>query len=258
MASSLLPLLLVSSLGTFTFIGPDGNPLPFQGYSEVEAFLREAEVVSRKELRGSRNRPEKFLLRADGVEAHAIFRSVDKKRKSARVGKETIRDFHDGYVYECAAYELSRLLGMDSVPPCVLRTIEGVPGSLQLWVEEAVTEFQDRQSSGRVPFRERRPEAFQAMYLFDAMIDNFDRHAGNMLVDSRERLWLVDHTRSFRLYTNATGLARVSIPDATFLERLEAVDRETLEAHLGPFLTTRHIDALLRRRSQILHHFRGV
>jgi hypothetical protein len=122
----------------------------------------------------------------------------------------------------------------------------------------AVTEFQDRQSPGHMPFVERRPEAFQAMYLFDAMIDNFDRHAGNMLVDSRERLWLVDHTRSFRLYTDAKGLDRVTVPDADFLKRLEALDRETLEAHLRPFLTTRHIDALLRRRSQILRHFRGV
>jgi hypothetical protein len=255
MAGSFPLLILLANLGSPGFLGPQGTALPFEDVEQVEAFLREAEVVERTELRGSQNLPEKLLLRRDGVEARAVFRTVDKKKASARVGKETIRDFHDGYVYECAAYELSRLLGIETVPPCVLRTIDGVPGSLQLWIEQAVTEFQYRQDSGRPPLAERVPESFQTMLLFDALIDNFDRHSGNILVDSRERLWLVDHTRSFRLYTDARDLTRVSSPDPDLLKRLAALDRATLSRHLDPFLSPRHIDALMRRRGQILRHF---
>ena len=248
----LLALILVSNLGSAGFLGPGGNALPFDGDVEVEAFLRNAEVVSRTELRGSANLPEKLLLRAGSVEAYAVFRIVDKKKASAKVGEETVRDFHDSYVYECAAYELSRLLGIESVPPCVLRTIDGLEGSLQLWIEEAVTAFQDLQDSSRPPLDERLPESFQTMYVFDALIDNFDRHAGNVLVDSRNRLWLVDHTRSFRLYTNARGLDRIVSPDPALLRRLKELDREALTRRLSPFVGTRHIDALLRRRAQIL------
>ncbi len=251
MPNLLLPLLLVSNLGA-GLIGPDGNALPFGGDVEAIAFLRNAEVVSRKELRGSANLPEKVLLRGGGVEAHALFRTVDKKKASARVGKETIRDFHDSFVYECAAYELSRLLGIGNVPPCVLRAIDGVEGSLQLWIEEAVTAYQARQDSSRPPLEDRLPESFQTMYLFDALIDNFDRHEGNILVDSRDRLWLVDHTRSFRLYTNARGLDRIVSPDPAVLRRLAGLDREAVARCLSPFVGTRHIDALMRRRAQIL------
>jgi hypothetical protein len=247
-----LLLLLVSNLGGAGFIGPGGNALPFEGYADAEAFLREAEVVSRTELRGSSNRPEKLLLRAGGVEAYAVFRTVDKKKASAKVGKETIRDFHDSHVYECAAYELSRLLGIESVPPCVLRTFDGVQGSLQLWIEEAVTAYQDRQDSSRPALEERLSESFQTMYLFDALIDNFDRHPGNILVDSRGRLWLVDHTRSFRLYTNARSLDRIVSPDPALVMRLAELDRDALTRSLSPLLGPRHIDALLRRRGQIL------
>jgi hypothetical protein len=252
MLNLLLPLLLVSNLGSAAFFGPGGNLLPFDGDVEAEAFLRDAEVISRTELRGSANLPEKLLLRPGGFEAHAVFRTVDKKKASAKVGKETIRDFHDSYVYECAAYELSRLLGIESVPPCVLRTIDGVEGSLQLWIEEAVTAYQDRQDSTRPALDERLPESFQTMYLFDALIDNFDRHEGNILVDSRNRLWLVDHTRSFRLYTNAKGLDRIVSPDPALLRRLAELNRDALTRRLSPFVGTRHVDALLRRRAQIL------
>ena len=247
----LLPLLLAWNLGA-GFLGPDGNALHFGADAEVEAFLRNADVISRKELRGSANLPEKLLLRAGRVEAHALFRTVDKKKASARVGKETIRDFHDSFVYECAAYELARLLGILSVPPCVLRTIDGVEGSLQLWIEEAETAYQDRQDLSRPALDERLPAAFQTMYVFDALIDNFDRHAGNILVDSQDRLWLVDHTRSFRLYTDARGLDRIVSPDPALLSRLADLDRDALKLHLSPFVSARHIDALLRRRDQIL------
>jgi hypothetical protein len=252
MPNLLLPLFLVSNLGRAAFLGPGGSALPFVDDVEVEAFLKSAEVVSRTELRGSANLPEKLLLRGGGVEAHALFRTVDKKKASARVGKETIRDFHDSFVYECAAYELSRLLSIDSVPPCVLRSIDGVEGSIQLWIEEAATAYQVGQDSSRPPLEESLPEAFQTMYLFDALIDNFDRHAGNILVDSRDRLWLVDHTRSFRLYTNARGLDRIVSADPDLLRRLEELDRDALTRCLSPFVGTRHIDALLRRRAQIL------
>jgi hypothetical protein len=71
-------------------------------------------------------------------------------------------------------------------------------------------------------------------------------------VDSLDRLWLVDHTRSFRLYTDARGLDRIVSPDPALLRRLAALDREALTRRLSPFVTSRHIDALLRRRSQIL------
>ena len=111
------------------WIDREGAPLPFTNDAEVEDFLSTAKIVASKELEGTRNQPLKLTLSKDGVEARAIFRTVDKKRSLARVGNVEIRDYHDSYIYECAAYELSRLLDLDYVPPCILRTIDGKKGA---------------------------------------------------------------------------------------------------------------------------------
>lgn len=245
-------LLAASSEVHFTqWIGREGAPLPFTSDAEIEDFLRAADIVALKELEGTRNKPLKLTLSKNGVEARAIFRTVDKKRSSARVGNVTIRDYHDSYIYECAAYKLSRLLDIDSVPPCVLRTIDGQKGSVQLWVEQATTEFQNRYDVDGPKAPERWPSVFDTMRVFDALIDNFDRHSGNVLVDSHDRIWFIDHTRSFRLYTNAPKLELAAGRNPDLIRALRLLDKKELEV-LKPFVSFRHIAALMRRRGQIL------
>ena len=244
-------LLLLAAPTEAQWIDRQGAPLPFASDAEVEAFLQTADIVASKELEGTRNRPLKLTLSRGGVEARAIFRTVDKKRSSARVGKVTIRDYHDSYIYECAAYELSRLLDIDNVPPCVLRTIDGQKGSVQLWVEQATTEFQNRYDMDGPTAPERWPSIFDTMQVFDALIDNFDRHSGNILIDSRDRVWFIDHTRSFRLYTDAPKLELLAGRNPDLIRALRSLDKKDLEV-LKPFVSFRHIDALMRRRHQIL------
>ena len=245
-------LLAASSEVHFTqWIGREDAPLPFTSDAEIEDFLRAADIVASKELEGTRNKPLKLTLSKNGVEARAIFRTVDKKRSSARVGNVTIRDYHDSYIYECAAYKLSRLLDIDNVPPCVLRTIDGQKGSVQLWVEQATTEFQNRYDVDGPKAPERWPSVFDTMRVFDALIDNFDRHPGNVLVDSRDRIWFIDHTRSFRLYTDAPKLELAAGRNPDLIRALRLLDKKELEV-LKPFVSFRHIAALMRRRGQIL------
>ncbi len=239
------------------WIGREGAPLPFTSDAEVEDFVRTAKIVASKELEGPRNRPLKLTLSKDGVEARAIFRNVDKKRSSARVGRLLIRDYHDSYIYECAAYKLSRLLDIDNVPPCVLRAIDGQKGSVQLWIEQATTEFQTRYDVDGPRASERWPSVFDTMHVFDALIDNFDRHPGNVLVDSRDRVWFIDHTRSFRLYTNAPKLELATGSHPKLIRALRSLDKDDLVV-LKPFVSFRHIAALMRRRHQILEQLSGA
>ena len=120
--------------------GPDGEPLPFAGDREVLEFLRTARVTAKRELTDGINRPLKVRLEKDGVVANAVFRTVDHRRARARIDGKIYLGFHDSYLYECAAWELSRLLRIDNVPPCVKRRFELKDGSMQLWVEQAVSE----------------------------------------------------------------------------------------------------------------------
>ena len=234
------------------WLGPSNNVLPFTTDQDAENFLRAAKVIEAKEISGSQNRPQRLLLSANGIKAHAIFRRVDKRGRRARVGDMRIRSYHDSYIYECAAYQLSRLLGIDRVPPCIIRTIKGQKGSVQLWIEQAVSEFQNRYDRPGPKANERWPNIFNTMYVFDSLIHNFDRHAGNILVDSLDRIWFIDHTRSFRLYTNAP-LEKVPSCAPELQKTLEDLEQDDLKI-LKPYLNVRHIAALWRRRTQLIKH----
>ena len=102
---------------TLRWIGPEGEFLPFVNDEEVTRFLEKAKIVEKRELSSGTTKPWKVLLERDGVQANAIFRIVDVQRERAKIEGKTHIEFHDRALYECAAYRLSRLLGIDNVPP---------------------------------------------------------------------------------------------------------------------------------------------
>ena len=83
------------------------------------------------------------------------------------------------------------------------------------------------------------------MRVFDELIQNNDRNQGNILWTSDFTMWLIDHTRAFRLGRDpaqAGGLARC---DRGLLERLRAITPEALAAAVGISLTKQEQEALL-------------
>jgi hypothetical protein len=243
-------MLATAALTHVLWLGPKGEPLPFTSEREAEEFLLRADLVASKELTGSHNRPRKVRLERGGIAANAIFRTVDKRSASARVSGVTIRDFRDSYVFECAAYELNRLLGFTNVPPCVVRELAGEIGSVQLWIEDATTAYQYGLDADGPAAADRWPDEFDTMAVFDALIDNFDRHLGNVLVDSQGRVWFIDHTRSFRLYTDAP-LEKVPRCSPALFPALSRLARKDLD-ELKPYVGVRYLDAVWRRRGQLL------
>lgn len=240
-----------------------GRPLPFAGEAQLLDFLREAPVVARRQLAIGLTRPEKLTLERDGGRLDAIFRTVDESSPGGadRWKRASGRQVRDSYRHEIAAFELDRLLDIGRVPPTVLRTVDGSAGSLQLWVELAETQA-DR-------IRERRgPEDAlamtrqrQLMRLFDVLIHNTDRNHGNMLIRrapassgaAGDELLFIDHTRAFqaslRLLPDRDELVMI---DPLVLARLRALDPATLDAALSPHLDIAELDALQRRRRQLL------
>jgi hypothetical protein len=234
------------------WLGPDGAYLPFSTDEEVLEFLRTAEVVSTKVIEGSLNRPLKLLLLKEGVRAHAIFRTVNVERETMRNVQEHARGFRDHYEYEVAAYELSRLLGLDNVPPAILRNFGRERGSVQLWVEQAMG-VGERLSHGI----DKQYEQFwlfqkQNMAVFDNLIYNFDRHPGNMLVDSRGQAWFIDHTRAFKKLPALNGRADIKVCQRSLYEKLRQLNSEAVQERLDPYLTKVEIDALMARQKKLV------
>lgn len=240
------------------FAGPDGEPLPFADDGEILEFLRSAAVVSSKIIPSGINRPQKLLLESGGVRMHAVFRSVDRREGRYPANDRVILKFHDHHAWEVAAYRLSRMLGIDSVPPAALRRIGIENGSVQVWIEGARTETKRREEGLKSKSGLAWVRQWQVMRVFDALIDNFDRNVGNILVTADWKTWLVDHTRSFTIHRKLDRPERITLCERGLWQRLQTLERAAVEEELGDLLAKPQITALFKRRDLLVKHIEGL
>jgi hypothetical protein len=243
-------------LGTgSSWLGPEGEPLPFSGDAEVLEFLEAATVVDRQPIAEGINRSEKLLLEKGGVRAHAIVRVVEVERREARIDGRFYFRFRDSWGHECAAFEIARLLGFDNVPPVVRRRVAGKPGSVQIWVENTV----DEDAEG---FRPADVQAWVKQVwdqvLFDALIFNVDRNPGNRLVTADHRIWLIDHTRAFQREAELLAPEQVLKVRRQVWQRLTTLSDEDLRAAVRDYLDPDQLDALCQRRQLLLAHVKAL
>jgi hypothetical protein len=221
------------------FYDPDGKPLPFETFEEVEEFLETADIVWKEKLESGTNKEKrKILLEKDGVQAHAILRTGYEVKDTPGGG------FVDSCHSEVAAYRLSRLLGLESVPPAVKRK----GGSIQIWIEKATTDA-SRRKSGTEP---EDPIAFeqqlQMMNAFDNLIANTDRNPGNILIDAEGKIWFIDHTRSFAGQRELKYPEKITGCDRQVWERLRTLSDSEVKEAMRPYLRRYQNELLVRRQ----------
>ena len=237
------------------WLDAEGAPLPFQSDAEISDFLQTARVVSRSDIAVGINRAVKLLLEKDGTRAHAVFRVVDIEEKQFQLGPRFYVRFRDSYRNECAAHELARWLGLDSVPPAVLRVLEDRSGSVQIWVENT----RDEESPGFAPPNVRAwVKQVWDMNLFDNLILNVDRNAGNILVGQHYRLWLIDHTRAFQPVGDLLAPEKVVKINRRAWDRLLSMTREDMQSVVGEFLDGGQVASLMKRRELLIEHVEGL
>lgn len=236
--------------------GHVASPLSLANSSEILTFLREARVVSIEDVDSGVTKPWKVQLERDGVRANAIFRYVDLYRKRWKSKDGLRKNFRDSYRYECAAFELARLLGIENIPPVVLRAIKGKQGSLQFWVENSMTELERRAQALEPPDPERWKRNYQMMYLFDNLIYNDDRHYGNILVDPAWNFWLIDATRAFLTIDELKTPSIIRVCSKPVWERLQNVTDAEITARLEAILKPSELEPVLARRRILLEVIR--
>jgi hypothetical protein len=256
----------------FVWIGPDGSPLPFRDFEEIEDFLASATIVAAEDVGSGVTEPKKILLAKDGIRMNAIFRDVNefKQRWETRDGIKL--NFRDNCIFECAAYELSKLLGLAHVPPAIrrqlgeddveetsiLRRFESRKGTVQAWVENAFNE-RDRKEQGLKPPNVRKwAYQFQLLTLFDNLIFNDDRNQTNILIGPDWKLWFIDSTRAFRPYSDLKGTDGLTRCDRQVWERLRDLDDEVIKERLTGLLNNTEIRTLLARRAKLVEYFQKL
>lgn len=229
--------------------------LPLTG-SGTEEFLKSAEIVAAKEFDSlAVTRPLKVELTDGQRTCYAVFKTIDEQAmKEKFVDGTTELRFSDRYQHEIAAYELDKLLGLGIVPPTVERRIGRETGSLSLWVEHSMTEWE------RLKVRDVHPPDVEMwnnqMYtirLFQQLISDTDyKNINNLLVTPDWKIYKIDASRAFRSHKRLRkeeSLERFSRP---VLAALRALTEEELKTRLRRWLSRDQITSLWVRRGLIL------
>ena len=166
-----------------------------------------------------------------------------------------------GVFPDVAAYRLDVLLGLDMVPVTVARQIGNKEGSLQfrpgIMQDDVERNANKKGGSAWCPLDEQ----WQAMYLFDALIFNKDRHREFMhySIDNWQ-LILTRHNESFT--TNRSLSSHIDNVENLLGKKLNlgegwrkalvALNEDDLTEQLGDVLDERRIKALIKRRDDLL------
>jgi hypothetical protein len=241
------------------WLGPDGDVLPFQNDEELLAFLRTAEIASTTDIPEGVTRPRQALLELNGLQVHATLKDIDETYKRQRMSDGTFAmELRDYYVFEQVAYQLAMLLGLDNVPPTILRRYRRNESSVQLWVYGAITENERRERGMHPPHRLPWMRQVQTMYVFDDLIGNVDRNGGDILIDDDWKLWMVDHSRAFQTGVELRFVEKVLYCRRDLFEAMKALDEAAIRQHTGHQLTRYQISALLERRDLVVAHIQAL
>lgn len=213
-------------------------------YAEFEEFLRTAEIERTTTVGTGVLGIKRAYFKPGGLAASGALRSI-------RPGKYD--GFWESYTGDVAAYRLDRVLELDMVPPTVERTYNGEKVSLQLWAQNmkmlGEVQKQNLRPTNLEPynFQLRRQKVFQNL------VGNLDPNQGNILFDPAWNVVLIDFSRAFT--TTRTLKFEATTIDRAFLDRLKALDRDTIKREIGNLVEGGAVEAVLLRRDDILKAF---
>ncbi|BCS32116.1 hypothetical protein TBR22_A13250 [Luteitalea sp. TBR-22] len=218
----------------------EARPYAWRGHeAEVEEFLRTAVVERFTDIPVGVTKPRRGYFAPGGPVRSMAWKPLPEWLLN---GKQ------ESYRAEIAAYQLSRYLGLDVVPPVVERQEKGVRGAAVYWID------------GVRPWNPAEPPKvtgptwamqLSRMMMFDQLVANTDRNQGNLLHDDAGHLYLIDHSRAFTTKRDLAGLKAPQQYDRALWERMTALTREDLTAALGQVLDASRIEAILVRRDQM-------
>lgn len=171
-------------------------------------------------------------------------------------GERPLWDFPTGSLTrrEVAAYQVSRLLGWELVPPTVLRRSGPAGGgSVQLYIPHQPEDH-------FFNFSPADQERLRPVVLLDVLINNADRKSGHVFLDAERRIWLIDHGLCFhreeKLRTVLWLFAGTPVPPELLADLKHLVDQLAPDSPawlaLKKLIRPSEIRAMLRRALALL------
>jgi len=225
-----------------------------------EEFLKTAEIVRFEEIGEGVTKPFRLYLKKGDVQTKAAWKNPSG----------VMAGFLEGWQYEIAAYELDKLIGLNMIPPTVEREFRNEKGALSLWATSEYSLLKIMEDKIPIP-KEVIRQVDDMKYLsraWDSLIANEDRTQQNILYTKDWRTILFDHSRAFRstrefaerLMNGKNGIKKAAdghpflfrrLP-RTFVEKVKALDFQSIKNAVGPYLTDKEIEAVLKRKALLL------
>jgi hypothetical protein len=225
---------------------------------QKEEFLRTAKIVKTYSVPKGITSTVRVTL-SDGTITHdaSVQRINESKNLFQPDSGPPEANFRDTYEFNIAAWKLARLLGIENMmPPYVDRKYDGQPASFSWWVDDVMMDENERAknkaaASDQAAFNQE----WDVIHVFDQLICNKDRNGGNVVYDKQWHVWMIDHTRSFRVQKNLQNPKALARCDRNLLAKMKALDQATLQKEFGSYVSRDGIRGLLARRDLIVKFF---
>ncbi len=248
-------LLLVSFLAA-SYVAYCQEQSTSHSHAEMEEFLRNANIGQRKTLGTGVTNSERAKLTDGHLEHDAHVQSVNIEKPTFTTNRGTELNFKDSYKFNIAAYRLDQILGLNMTPVSVERKVGGKTSAVTWWVDDRLMDELERHNKNiNPPDLDNWAKQMHILRVFDQLIYNTDRNLGNMLIDKKWQIWMIDHTRAFRSQKTLLNEKNLEKIDRTLLANLRKLDEESLTTELKSYLTKTEIKALLARRDLIVKFF---
>ena len=231
----------------------DNGPRPT--FEQIEQFLQTAKIVKIKELSVGVTHSRRANL-SDGTHQHdAHVQSIDESKAKYETDRGTEINFRDTWKFNVAAYRLARILDIgDMVPPSVERKVEGTSCAVTWWIDNTMMEVDRKKKKLEAPDKDSWNREMYVLRVFDQLIYNTDSNLTNLLIDPEWHIWMIDHTRAFRLYTTLLDQKNLVMCDRKLLAKLRTLDAPMLRP-LKPYVGDGEIKGVLGRRDKIVKFF---
>jgi hypothetical protein len=219
----------------------------------MEKFLLEAKVEDNRETGvGVTNSLRATMF--DGALRHdGHIQTIDERKLQFQSVQGNELNFRDAWQFNVAGYRLDRLLGLNMTPVSVERKWRGRAGSYTWWVDNVTMDERQRlQRKIEPPDADRWNRQISVLRVFDQLIYNTDRNTQNMVIDADWNLWMIDHTRAFRLQKQLLSAKQITRCDRRLLATLRELNRDAVKDAISPYLTSLEIDGLMARRDAIV------
>jgi len=254
--------IALATLVALTVAGPlcaeqaaDAASTPTLTQEDMTRFLQTARIGRMRAAGGGVTNSKRATLTEGAVTHDAHIQTVDVSAGIFEAGKKSEANFKDSYRYNIAGYRLARLLALN-VPVSVERRVDAKQASVTWWVDDVAMDERGRSKQGTLgPNPGRTTQQLAVMQVWDELIQNKDRNQGNILWTRDWTMWLIDHTRAFRLGRQLLNPQSLTRCDRDLLERLRTLTSESVAAALGDSLRKDELDALMARRRAIVELF---